>query len=406
MWKFTLRDNTLESQLLLLQVLVTGILDLQLGHGVAESGLDLLTGTTLELQAHRGIADDLLNTRDVRLELLPSLVLLGESIVGRLELLGIGDGLLDVGGGQLTNGVGDGDVGRTSGGLLGGSDLQDTVGIDLEDNLENSLSSLHGRDRGESELSQRGVVLAVNTLTLEDRELHSGLVVGDSGESALLEGGYRGAARNDRGEDVTLHGDTKGQRADIEQQKVGGLVRGGLSGEDTGLDGGTVGDGLIGVDALLELLAVEEVAQHLLDLGDTGGTSDQDNLVNLVLGHTSILEDLLDRIHGLLEESRVDVLETGTSDGGIEVLTTVEGVDLNSGLSDRREGTLGTFASGSQTTQSTRVIGDVLLGLTLELGLEVLQQSGVEVLTTQVGVTSGRLYGEDTTFKSSETLPK
>ena len=46
------------------------------------------------------------------------------------------------------------------------------------------------------------------------------------------------------------------------------------------LDSGTIGDGLIGVDGLVELLAVEVVLEELLDLGDTGGTTDQDDLVN------------------------------------------------------------------------------------------------------------------------------
>ena len=46
------------------------------------------------------------------------------------------------------------------------------------------------------------------------------------------------------------------------------------------LDSGTVGDGLIRVDGLVELLAVEVVLEKLLDLGDTGGATDQDDLVN------------------------------------------------------------------------------------------------------------------------------
>ena len=46
------------------------------------------------------------------------------------------------------------------------------------------------------------------------------------------------------------------------------------------MDSGTVGDGLIRVDGLVELLAVEVVLEELLDLGDTGGATDQDDLVN------------------------------------------------------------------------------------------------------------------------------
>ena len=46
------------------------------------------------------------------------------------------------------------------------------------------------------------------------------------------------------------------------------------------LDSGTIGNGLIGVDGLVELLAVEVILEELLDLGDTGGAADQNDLVD------------------------------------------------------------------------------------------------------------------------------
>ena len=45
------------------------------------------------------------------------------------------------------------------------------------------------------------------------------------------------------------------------------------------MDGGAPGDGLIEVDSLGEFLAVEEVLEESLDLGDTGGATDENNLV-------------------------------------------------------------------------------------------------------------------------------
>lgn len=81
-----LGDQALEGKLLLLEVLGGGVLDLELGHGVAESRLDLLLVATLELHGHGGVGDDLLNTGDVGLELLARLELLGELLVAGLEL--------------------------------------------------------------------------------------------------------------------------------------------------------------------------------------------------------------------------------------------------------------------------------------------------------------------------------
>jgi hypothetical protein len=190
---------------------------------------------------------------------------------------------------------------------------------------------------------------------------------------------------NDRGEDVTLHGNTEGERDDIEEEEVGGLGRGGLSGEDTGLDSGTVGNSLVGVDALLELLATEEVAEELLDLGDTGRTSDKDDLVNLLLGNVGVLENLSNRVKSARESLLVQVLETSTGDVGVEVLTVEQRVDLNSGLGGVGESTLGTLASSSETAQGTGIARDVLLGLLCELLLEVVKEVGVEVLSTEMG---------------------
>jgi hypothetical protein len=60
-----LGDNSLEGQLLLLQVISRGILNLKLGHGVAESGLDLLLLATLQADGRSGIRDHLLNAGNV-----------------------------------------------------------------------------------------------------------------------------------------------------------------------------------------------------------------------------------------------------------------------------------------------------------------------------------------------------
>ena len=358
-----LGNEALEGKLLLLEVLGGGVLNLELRHGLREGLLNLLLLAALELEGESGVGDDLLDAGDVGLELLLSLEALGESLVVGLELLSLLNHLLDLRGRELANGVGDGDVGGAAGGLLGGGDLEDTVDIDLEDDLEDGLTSLHGRDRSKSELAEGGVVLAVDTLTLVNGELNGLLVVGNSGEGALLDGGHSLATGDDGGEDVALHGDTEGEGNDIEEEEVGGLGGGGLAGEDTGLDGGTVGDSLIGVDGLLELLAVEELAEELLDLGDTGRATDEDDLVNSGLLDTSILEDLGNGLEGAGEGLGVQVLETGTSDVDVEVLAIEEGVDLDGSLGTGREGTLGTLASSAETTEGTGVTGKILLGL-------------------------------------------
>ena len=167
-----LGHQPLKGQLLLLEVLSAAVVELKSSHSVADGALDLLLLATLELEGESRVGDNLLNSANVGLELLLGLESLAESLIVALESLGVADHLLDLAGGELTDGVGDGDVGTSAGGLLSGGNLEDTVDVDLEDDLKDGLTSPHRRDRGKSELTQRGVVLAVDTLTLEDGELN------------------------------------------------------------------------------------------------------------------------------------------------------------------------------------------------------------------------------------------
>ena len=84
-----LGHETLEGELLLLQLLGGGVVDLKGAHRVADGGLDLVLLATLELERQRGVRDELLDVGDVVLEVLLSLEALVEGLVVALELLGI-----------------------------------------------------------------------------------------------------------------------------------------------------------------------------------------------------------------------------------------------------------------------------------------------------------------------------
>ena len=295
-----------------------------------------------------------------------------------------------------------------------GSDLQETVSIDLEGGNELGLATGHGGNTVALELAEETVVTALSTLTLVDGEGDGGLVVLNGGEDTRLVGGDGGVTGNDDTEDVTLHGDTEGEGSDVEKEEVGCLVRC-LAGENSGLNSSTVGNSLIGVDGLVELTATEVLGDEGLDLGDTSGTADKDDVVDLLAGHLRILQHTLNGVESGLEEGCVNLLETSTSDVRREVLTLLdencehvaisyirnihleERVNLNSGLSNAGQCPLSTLASTAETTESTGIVGDIETRLLLELLLEVIQEVVIEVLTTQVSVTSGGLDGEHTT---------
>jgi len=53
-----------------------------------------------------------------------------------------------------------------------------------------------------------------------------------------------------------------------------------LAAENTTLDCSAIGDGLVGVDATVGFLAVEEFLYELLDFGDTGGATNEYDFVD------------------------------------------------------------------------------------------------------------------------------
>jgi hypothetical protein len=194
-----------------------------------------------------------------------------------------------------------------------------------------------------------------------------------------------------------LHLNTERKRDDIQKKEVLGLLVTSLVGEDSSLDGSTIGNSLIRVDRLVQLLTVKEVLKERLNLGNTGGTTDKDNFVDILLIDLGILEDTSNGIDGAIEVSRVDLFELGTGDVGLEVNTLEERVNFDSGLGERRQGALSTLGSSAKTTESTSITRDILLLLALEFLDKVVDEGAIEILTTKMGITSGSLDGEDTT---------
>ncbi len=90
-------------------------------------------------------------------------------------------------------------------------------------------------------------------------------------------------------------------------------------GQDGGLDGGSISNGLIGVDASVGLFPVEEVLEELDDFGDTGGSSDQNHFVDLVLAELRVFEYFLYGGNAVFEHRQTEFLELGSGDYSVEV---------------------------------------------------------------------------------------
>jgi hypothetical protein len=245
------------------------------------------------------------------------------------------------------------------------------------------------------------VILGHLTFTLKDLNEDTWLVISVGGEGLLLLGWDASVSWDEDGHDTASSLDTLGKRGNIQKEKILDLL-GSLTGEDGSLDSGTISDGLIGVNGSVEGLSVEEVLEHGLNLGDTSGTTNENDFVDLRLGDVSILKDLLDGRHALAELWHAKFLELGTGDVDVEVLTFSESLAIDFRLMGTGQDSLGLLALGSQTSHGTGVALDVDAALLLELSDAEIDEDIIEIFTTKMGVAIGSFDFEDTIFNGEE----
>lgn len=289
-------DDGLDLAELLFQVLGAGagaVLVNPVG-GVLDSLEDGLLILIRELATETLLVTELgLKAIDERRQGVERLDALALSLILRCEALGVGNHAVNLLLGETALLVGDGDRLRLASALVGGANLHDTVGINLEGDLDLGNTAGSGGDTRELEFAEKVVVLGERTFTLEDLDKDSRLVVSGGREAndnvskesfrtisqdahLGLPGRDDSVTGNELGEDSTGGLNTKGKRANIDEDDVSGAFS---SREDTTLYGSTIGNSLVRVDSLGGFLATEVLLEQLLNLGDTSGTSNEDDLI-------------------------------------------------------------------------------------------------------------------------------
>eukprot|EP00040_Diaphanoeca_grandis_P038183 m.255958 g.255958 ORF g.255958 m.255958 type:complete len:541 (-) comp33994_c0_seq1:342-1964(-) len=390
-----LRDLTFEVLLLLTNIVFRRfVVFFEPVTAFAERGFD---GIDVEGGGDLWVCERLLDLVCVVFKLLTSLERFLTELIFGLVLLGIGNHLFDIIGIQSTAVVLDLDTALATGGLVLCGDVEDTVGIDLERNFQLGLTLWHGDDTGEFKLSHQVVILCEVTFSFVHWELDLGLVVPRRCEHGCLQAWDGRVSGDDDSHDTTLHLDTEREWDNIEEEHIAcGL--GFVTGKHGRLDGGTVRNGFVGVDGFVEFLTIEKRLEERLDFGDTCGSTNEHDVVNLALWDTRVLNNLLDGFETAQEEVLAQFFELGTGDLELEIFAVHQCVDLDGCGGDGREGTLCSLACRSKTTHSTGACGDVLAGLGLKHFLDVVEETVVEILTTKVGITSCGLDGEHTRF--------
>jgi len=237
------------------------------------------------------------------------------SLIGLLSGFSLLNHAVNVRVGKTTAGA-DGDLLGLAGRLVLGGNVHDTVGIDIEGDLDlGNTTGGHG-DSLEFEISKFLVVLGELTLTLENSDADLGLVVSGGRENlALL--GWDGCISADKSGEDSTHGlNTKRQRSNVEEEDIFNIAS-----EDSALNSGANGDSLIGVNTSVGGL-VEEALHGLADLGDSRRATNHEHLVDLVLSKGRVLKARFERLQGLVDLSLDKTLEFSTSHLHVQMLGT------------------------------------------------------------------------------------
>ena len=72
-----------------------------------------------------------------------------------------------------------------------------------------------------------------------------------------------------------------------------------------------------------------------MDFGDSGGTSNKDDLIDGYFLKFGVSDSLLDALQSRSEEISAKFLESGSGKGGVEINTFVQSIDFDGGLSGR-----------------------------------------------------------------------
>jgi hypothetical protein len=138
-------------------------------------------------------------------------------------------------------------------GFIPGHNVEDAIGIEFVADLHLRHSTRSRRDSIQIKSSQKVVVLGSVSLSFVNIDFDAGLVIGFRGKHFHLLARDGGVTADNLGHDASDGLQAEGKRSNIEEEEIlNGITA--ISVQDSGLDGSSVSDGLIGVDGAARLL--------------------------------------------------------------------------------------------------------------------------------------------------------
>ena len=275
--------------------------------------------------------------------------------------------------------------------------LQDTIGIELESDLDLCFAPRCGRNAVQSEASQDRVLHGHDPLTLDHHDLHTGLVVLGRGENLALADRDGGIAPNERTGHAAPRLDTQRQGRDINEQYVLDLTD-----QGAGLNPGSQADRFLGID-IGQKKFPEDLMYLLLHCRHSGLSSHQNDLVDveslqasvghgLPAGGDGSFDQVLDQLfHSISGENHVQML------GALRPLGDVRKTNL--GQQAARKLDLGVLGRLFHSLPSLLILSQVNALFSFKPATQPLHNTSVEVIAAQVGIPVGGEHFEDTSAK-------
>ena len=191
--------------------------------------------------------------------------------------------------------TGNGDLLLLAGAQILSGNVHDAICVDVEGNLNLRNATTCSRNTGELELAQGLVVLGHLTLALQNVDLYRSLIVGCGGIDFRLAGRNGGVAVDHLGH-YAAHGfNAKGKRGNVKKKDALNVAS-----KNAALNSCAHCNNLIGVNRHVGLLA-RHVLHQLLNSRHTGGTANEDYLVNIARRKASVAQSLLNRLLAAVE---------------------------------------------------------------------------------------------------------
>ena len=267
-------------------------------------------------------------------------------------------------------------------------DMNDTVGVNVEGNLDLRQPARRRSNAGQFKSSQRLVVAGELTFPLVDLNQHGRLIVLSGRKDLGVLGRNSRVALNQRSHNAALGFDTQTQGGHVNEQNVLAVAF-----NHARLESCPHRHDLVGVHALIRLAATGQLFDQLGYGGHPGGATDHHHVVDFAELDAGVLDDRVERVFAAIEQVLGHFLELGSRELFVQVNRAVfaHRQVLQVDVRTHRAGQflLGLFSGVTQTLQRDFILGQIHAILGLNLVNQPIYDALVPVVTTQLVIAVG-----------------